>query len=1037
MKKMNLRIFGFLFSLAMLAFCGQVSAQTFTGGGNPQPIPTVGTGGFPCTGGPVTSVATVAGLAGTIGPDHFIDNVTLDLTHTWDSDIEADLISPDGTIWDLTSDNGGAGDNFTGTIFMDGAPSITTGSAPFTGTFQAEQGPFATGFDGDVVNGNWTLSICDDAGGDTGTLLGFTITFGQPCAIIPPADVVVSADPGVCEATLTGLLAMAPTCTDPTTNDFNAGGLDASGTYPVGTTTVTFTSGMSTASFNVTVTDDEAPTFTNCPNDLTVTLDPGDCAYYFNYLLEVEDNCPSMGPVQTLTHNNDLAVGSITNSVGCPGGGYETWTTYDMSALGITADFTLTDVTFGVFQTFGTPTVTANVYTIASIPAVGSGFTAADVTLIGTGSLMLPAGGNSVQTLTLDMPTTIPAGADVAIELVSPNGTFTNGFIPGYNTAGLTNGQQTYLTSTFCNVAEPTPIQNILGGFTDRFMAGLIGFQSAPIVVNQLAGDPSGTPLTEGTYTYSFEATDQAGNVGTCDFTVTVENFPNPVTSLSCNQAGIQVSLADNCEATIGADDILEGGPYGCYDNYTVELFYDELMYQPLPTSPVVTGADLGQTRWARVTAPDGNSCWGVVYVEDKQIPDLECTSLEIPCADENTPGASYAGIQSIESTIGLATQDNNTVSQDFTISGVSAIPTDINVGLDMSHTWVGDLVITVTSPAGTSVELLNNIGGPGFGCAGNDLDITLDDEAAATYADLDGTCNNAPAAAGSFQPLEALSAFDGEDVNGTWTVSIEDLVGGDGGMLNTLTLELSVPGLNTVPFPVPTTATVFQTNAQRGSTEYTVRNFDGCSDVILGYYDTIEDIDCLADPANPYTKVITRVWTATDASGNSTTCQDTLNLIRATIADIVLPRNYDDQDLPSLSCELREPASSAFCGLELGWNAIDNGQYAGHPDPIDELYPCGAVKWAGDGCFKIIRNWTILDWCTGELANHTQVIKVSDDEGPTITDLADVIISTDVWSCTATYYVPQPWIMDNCSDFTGDYRHLQDSKLETYLHTK
>ena len=275
MKNVNIKSIGLVIALFLLGFQAQIMAQTFTGGGNPQSIPVTGTGGFPCLGGPTESVATVSGLPGVIGTDHFIENVEINLTHTWASDIEADLISPDGTVWDLTSDNGGAADNYTNTVFEDGNPSITTGAPPFTGTFQAEQGPFATGFDGDLVNGNWTLSICDDAGGDVGTLLDFAITFGQPCVITPPADLTVSNDPGVCEANLSGLLATT-NCTDPVTNDFNANGLDASGIYPLGTTTVTYTSGQSSASFSVTVEDVEAPMFTNCPNDITVTLDPGD-----------------------------------------------------------------------------------------------------------------------------------------------------------------------------------------------------------------------------------------------------------------------------------------------------------------------------------------------------------------------------------------------------------------------------------------------------------------------------------------------------------------------------------------------------------------------------------------------------------------------------------------------------------------------------------------------------------------------------------------------------------------------------------------
>ncbi|GGG26113.1 hypothetical protein GCM10011344_28520 [Dokdonia pacifica] len=124
----------------------------------------------------LTSTATSTSM-GTIGVDADIDNVTVDLFHTFTGDLEMTLISPVGTMLDLTSDNGGSGESFTNTVFRDGAPNITTGSAPFTGEFQPEGGTFAATYDGEAIAGNWTLSIFDDAGGDTGTLNSWSIGF--------------------------------------------------------------------------------------------------------------------------------------------------------------------------------------------------------------------------------------------------------------------------------------------------------------------------------------------------------------------------------------------------------------------------------------------------------------------------------------------------------------------------------------------------------------------------------------------------------------------------------------------------------------------------------------------------------------------------------------------------------------------------------------------------------------------------------------------------------------------------------------------
>ncbi|MBK6823246.1 MAG: hypothetical protein IPG87_09730 [Saprospiraceae bacterium] len=52
-----------------------------------------------------------------------------------------------------------------------------------------------------------------------------------------------------------------------------------------------------------------------------------------------------------------------------------------------------------------------------------------------------------------------------------------------------------------------------------------------------------------------------------------VNAYANPTRALACNDE-IQISLDENCSATINADMVLEGGPYSCYDNYIVEVRY-------------------------------------------------------------------------------------------------------------------------------------------------------------------------------------------------------------------------------------------------------------------------------------------------------------------------------------------------------------------------------------------------------------------------------------------------------------------------------
>ena len=82
---------------------------------------------------------------------------------------------------ELVRDRGNNGNNFSNTIFtsLPGAPSIITGTPPFTGTFSPEQ-PFLTGPNRFTGNPNctWTLRVVDDTNsGDVGTLLNWCISF--------------------------------------------------------------------------------------------------------------------------------------------------------------------------------------------------------------------------------------------------------------------------------------------------------------------------------------------------------------------------------------------------------------------------------------------------------------------------------------------------------------------------------------------------------------------------------------------------------------------------------------------------------------------------------------------------------------------------------------------------------------------------------------------------------------------------------------------------------------------------------------------
>ncbi|MBK9984537.1 MAG: HYR domain-containing protein [Saprospiraceae bacterium] len=63
----------------------------------------------------------------------------------------------------------------------------------------------------------------------------------------------------------------------------------------------------------------------------------------------------------------------------------------------------------------------------------------------------------------------------------------------------------------------------------------------------------------------------------------------------------------------------------------------------------------------------------------------------------------------------------------------------------------------------------------------------------------------------------------------------------------------------------------------------------------------------------------------------------------------------------------------------------------------------------------KIVRTWTILDWCTQTTLECVQVIKLADDEAPIISCPSDLTVGTDFWYCYANVSVPKPTVTDAC----------------------
>jgi len=162
----------------------------------------------------------------------------------------------------------------------------------------------------------------------------------------------------------------------------------------------------------------------------------------------------------------------------------------------------------------------------------------------------------------------------------------------------------------------------------------------------------------------------------------------------------------------------------------------------------------------------------------------------------EPSPAFSFTTVNLICRAPGLQIPDASPpgVTDTLTVPGSGAI-SDLNVSLNVTHPFVGDLSFILTHvDTGTSARIVDRPGVPAlrFGCDGADIVATLDDAAASP---VENECaDTTPTINGTFSPNEALAAFNGEDLNGTWTLTAIDSAAPDPGTLNAWCLAPTTP---------------------------------------------------------------------------------------------------------------------------------------------------------------------------------------------------------------------------------------------------
>lgn len=132
----------------------------------------------------------------------------------------------------------------------------------------------------------------------------------------------------------------------------------------------------------------------------------------------------------------------------------------------------------------------------------------------------------------------------------------------------------------------------------------------------------------------------------------------------------------------------------------------------------------------------------------------------------------------------------------------------DIDVRLDISHTWVSDLSVDLKhEESGMTIRLIDRPGLPGndSGCGDNHIAAILDDQ---TSLPVENECASYPQAiSGIYLPEESLRIFNNLIANSTWRLTVSDNYPADIGQLNQWCLSLALadqPWQPELPPPTP-----------------------------------------------------------------------------------------------------------------------------------------------------------------------------------------------------------------------------------------
>lgn len=194
---------------------------------------------------------------------------------------------------------------------------------------------------------------------------------------------------------------------------------------------------------------------------------------------------------------------------------------------------------------------------------------------------------------------------------------------------------------------------------------------------------------------------------------------------------------------------------------------------------------------------------------------------------------------------------------------------------------------------------------------------------------------------------------------------------------------------------------------------------YENCSPVTTKFSDDIIPSNVCGQ------KIVRRTWQYTDASGNkSQTCVTEYRFDPVTISTVVQPTNNValtcgvDTSPQGVYNFVRSKGGSVAQANASAWPTVYGVPLQSQVCNLMVAYADTELPACAPACTnskKVIRLWTILDWCNGTTSNYPQVIKAADEQAPSIA-APNLTVSVDPWACVANFTLPRPTTLtDNC----------------------